>query len=133
MHRIRQSILALEAFVVLVFVNTALRLCGLNKVLRSLEFLLSNGGPVRRVDQLTIDEMVTAYAFALRYYWRKVECLPKSLTLFVMTRRRNLPTTFCIGVRKYPFTSHAWVELDAPLSVDDREFVRVLTPIYKLK
>lgn len=41
-------------------------------------------------------------------------CLPRSLTLFTMLRRRGYPAVFCSGVRKEgaKLQGHAWVELD---------------------
>jgi hypothetical protein len=48
---------------------------------------------------------------ATRYYFRRREdCLPKAMALFTLLRRRGVAAELCIGVRKYPFGAHAWVE-----------------------
>ena len=43
------------------------------------------------------------------YYRKRLDCLPKSLTLFVLLKK-TLPIDLCIGVKKFPFAGHAWVE-----------------------
>lgn len=40
------------------------------------------------------------------------DCLPRSLALFVFLRRCGIPVRHLIGVRRYPFRAHAWVEYD---------------------
>ena len=38
------------------------------------------------------------------------DCLPRSLALFVYLRRCNLTARHFIGIKRYPFAAHAWVE-----------------------
>ena len=40
------------------------------------------------------------------------DCLPRSLALFIYLRRCGIPATHHIGVRRYPFGAHAWVECE---------------------
>lgn len=48
---------------------------------------------------------------ATRCYWRSGrDCLPRSLAVYLLLRRGGIPATFHIGVRRYPFGAHAWVE-----------------------
>jgi hypothetical protein len=44
-------------------------------------------------------------------YPRRVECLPGSAALAANVWRCGLPVRFLIGVQKYPFYAHSWVEL----------------------
>ena len=48
---------------------------------------------------------------ATRYYYRRrLDCLPRALTIFVLLRRQGVPATLRIGVKRFPFGAHAWVE-----------------------
>jgi hypothetical protein len=40
------------------------------------------------------------------------DCLPRSLALFVFLAGAGLPAHHRIGVRRYPFSAHAWVEME---------------------
>lgn len=63
--------------------------------------------------QEVIDRTLSAIRSARKFYWRvRRDCLPKSLTLYLLLRSQGVPAQVCIGVRKYPFFgSHAWVEV----------------------
>jgi|TARA_R100000501_G_scaffold15113_1_gene27441 hypothetical protein len=41
-----------------------------------------------------------------------LDCLPRSLALFGYLRAHHLPANFIIGVKRFPFQAHAWVEVD---------------------
>jgi Transglutaminase-like superfamily len=57
------------------------------------------------------------------------DCLPRSLALYVFLRSRGIPVCHRIGVRRYPFSAHAWVEHQADLILDWPERVSGYTPI----
>ncbi len=57
------------------------------------------------------------------------DCLPRSLALFAFLRRCGIPACHRIGVRRYPFAAHAWVEHRADLVLDWPERVSEFTPI----
>lgn len=38
------------------------------------------------------------------------DCLPRSLALFLFLRSSGLAVEHCIGIRRFPFHAHAWVE-----------------------
>ena len=40
----------------------------------------------------------------------KDDCLPRSLALAVALRRLGVDAEICFGVRKFPFSAHAWLE-----------------------
>ena len=46
------------------------------------------------------------------------DCLPRSLSLFAYLRACGYPAHHVIGVRRVPFTAHAWVELDGEAVLD---------------
>jgi transglutaminase superfamily protein len=62
-------------------------------------------------DKPVVESSVGAVKAATKlYYRRRHDCLPKSLALFYLLRRRGISASLCLGVRKYPFGAHAWVE-----------------------
>jgi hypothetical protein len=46
------------------------------------------------------------------------DCLPRSLALFRFLRLAGLPVEHCIGVRRFPFAAHAWVEYRGHIVLD---------------
>ena len=60
-----------------------------------------------------IDEVSRVVQIASKFYYRiRRDCLPAGMLAFYLMRRRGLPVELCIGVRKFPFKAHAWVELE---------------------
>lgn len=71
-----------------------------------------------------VDRVVRAVAFATRFYYRRREdCLPRSLTLCRLLRRRGLNAQVCLGVKQFPFRAHAWVEFEGEVIGDSPERV----------
>lgn len=60
-----------------------------------------------------VKRTLAAVETATRYYYRKREdCLPRSMTLYILLRSQRIFADLVIAVRKYPFAAHAWVEHD---------------------
>lgn len=54
-----------------------------------------------------------AFRIAENFFFLKsapMDCLPRSLALFRFLRVVGLPVEHCIGVRRFPFAAHAWIE-----------------------
>lgn len=47
------------------------------------------------------------------------DCLLRSLALFRFLRSANIPAEHVIGVRRFPFNAHAWVEYNGSPLLDD--------------
>ena len=60
-----------------------------------------------KILEQTLASVVTATRL---YYRRRKDCLPKSLTIYYLVRKQGIPAELCIGVKKFPFAGHAWVE-----------------------
>ena len=60
------------------------------------------------------------------------DCLPRSLALFVFLAEAGYKVTHCIGVKRFPFTGHAWVMADTQPVNADPEIVGRFTPIATL-
>jgi hypothetical protein len=57
------------------------------------------------------------------------DCLPRSLALFAFLREGGLPVRHCIGVKRYPFTAHAWVESDGVALLQEAGLTESFTTI----
>jgi hypothetical protein len=62
----------------------------------------------RRDDLLSI--LHTYYVSRLPLSQGKGDCLPRSLALTSLLRRRGIDAEICFGIEKFPFRAHAWVE-----------------------
>ena len=72
-------------------------------------------------NQLT--EAVAAFAFAENFFVARRapdDCLPRSLALYRFLRECGLPVRHVIGVSRFPFLAHAWVEHAGAALLDDR-------------
>lgn len=69
-----------------------------------------------------LDRAVRAFSRAENFFHLKkapLDCLPRSLALFVFLRTSGLPAEHCIGIRQFPFTAHAWTECNGNVVNDD--------------
>ena|GEM_PF-686634 len=65
----------------------------------------------------------TAIENACTYYPKQAVCLQRSVVATCMLRYYGVPAQLVIGVRKMPFYSHAWVEVEGVV-VNDHEQVQ---------
>jgi hypothetical protein len=79
--------------------------------------------------EVVLAALKDAYYRAVSIYPHRVECLPRSITLFVMARKRHIPARLHISVRKLPFASHAWVEFNGPFLANEEGLIRTLTTV----
>ena len=45
-------------------------------------------------------------------FWGNAECLHRSLVGFKILRKQGVSVELVVGVKKFPFSSHAWLELN---------------------
>jgi hypothetical protein len=67
---------------------------------------------MHRIDDL-LKRSLSAFAKAENIFLSRQapkDCIPRSLALFRFLRSVGIPVEHCIGVRRYPFFAHAWVE-----------------------
>jgi len=71
------------------------------------------------VDSKRILQMAAAiYRAGLRFPC-KIQCLESSLALYGYASLANIRTTFKVGVQRYDFLAHAWIEIDDRVIADD--------------
>ena len=105
-------VLAGQAILIFVLLDACLLVLGFRRVCQLVRWCsrvpTDAGSAARRP---TVDRILEAVRTATRYYFRRrLDCLPRSLTIYVLLRRRGIPASFHIGVKRYPFGAHAWVE-----------------------
>nr|WP_181718619.1 lasso peptide biosynthesis B2 protein [Pedobacter sp.]QJS06272.1 Coenzyme PQQ synthesis protein D [Pedobacter sp.] len=61
-----------------------------------------------------------------------IDCLPRSLALYSYLLAGGIRVDHCIGVRRFPFGAHAWVELCGAPIYDSPDFVKQFTLISKM-
>ena len=114
--------LAVRALLVFIVLDFGSRLFGFAGVYRFVQWwsqrstaAASEPGKRSRV----VDRTLEAVRIATRYYWRRgPDCLPRSLTVYLLLRRQGVPATLHIGVKRYPFGAHAWVECEGRVPDD---------------
>jgi len=110
-----------RALVLFVLIDVGLYFFGFNRVYkafarwtRTLKRRVPEGLEGEVLDR-TLAGVVTA---TRRYYRSRKDCLPKSLTIYYLVRKQGIDASLCIGVKKFPFAGHAWVEYRGRI-VDD--------------
>lgn len=88
------------------------------------DYLISNIGFERIIK--IIDNVCVIYT-------KKADCLQRTLILYKFIRKDtnfyNGDCKIIVGVNKYPFRSHAWLEIDNKVANDYEEFVSKYKPI----
>ena len=105
--------MTIQALVVFVLLDIGFRVFGFPRV-----FLFVDRWGRRTVEpappdvqRRRLDRTLEAVGTASRYYHRRhLDCLPRSLAIYVLLRRQGVPATLRIGVKRFPFAAHAWVE-----------------------
>ena len=70
-----------------------------------------------------------AVAMAAALYPGRAQCLERSLVLYWYLRSHALHACFRMGVQRYPFLAHAWVEWRGQVLNDVAEHVQRFQPI----
>lgn len=117
---------ALDAFYCLVKFAWLLRLLGFRAAYSQASAYVLTTSEHNVPASKSIGNALKAFHKAERFVisYRGVEdCLPRSLALFVYLRRCGFAAHHFIGVRRYPFAAHAWVEYASDMLLAPRRFV----------
>lgn len=106
-------LLTMRIVVFFLVLDVAFRWLGFERV-RSWVMRRSEARP-RHEECQSIDELVmrsyrAVVAATAVYYRRRKDCLPRALAIYHFLRARGAPVEFRLGVKKFPFSAHAWVE-----------------------
>jgi hypothetical protein len=119
--RVPYRFMTARALFLFVLIDLGLHFFGFNRVYKA--FVRWTRTLKRRVpeaqEQDVLDRTLAAVVTATRlYYRRRKDCVPKSLTIYYLVRKQGIDANLCIGVKKFPFAGHAWVEYGSRI-VDD--------------
>ena len=116
-------VLFFKAYALFILIDAGFHFYGFGKVYK---FIIdrSKNRPERELSGKE-DEIIAltsqAVTKANRFYYRKrKDCLPKALTMYYLLRGKGIPVNFCMGVTKFPFAGHSWVEYQGEV-IDDPE------------
>ena len=105
--------MTIQALLVFVILDVGFRIFNISRMFRFVEWwglrkVDTTSMAVRRRTCRRVSEVVRT---ASRYYYRRrLDCLPRAMTTYILLRGRGVPATLRIGVKRYPFGAHAWVE-----------------------
>ena len=105
--------MTIEALLVFVLLDVGFPVLGFPRVYRLVQSRgrESAGVVAPAAQRHMMRRALEAVRTATRYYYRRrLDCLPRALTIYLLLRRRGVPATLHIGVKRYPFGAHAWVE-----------------------
>jgi hypothetical protein len=65
-------------------------------------------------------------------FWGNAECLHRSLVGFKILRQMGIEVNLVVGVKKFPFSSHAWLELNDRIINDSEDMKAIYTEILRI-
>lgn len=108
----------LVATVILLRIILSLRHRGLHFALNMLRHLKKSSAPNSVSDYEAACYMAGILKNVAPFAFGRVRCLEMALSLSYWCQTRGVSTDFIIGVQKYDFLSHAWVECDGRVIAD---------------
>lgn len=124
----------LRALATFIWIDLGFRCFGFDKTYRWVR--RGTRDKLRSPEEISAEEAQQAFRAvqkATRYYYRRrLDCLPKALTTFRLLRLRGVPAELCLGVRKYPFAGHAWVECGGQVLDDNPKRIHQFTLLKRL-
>jgi len=123
MRDVKRYLTAIRAYLLFILIDVGFSIYGFGKVYRF--FIRSGKKSTQKTPQPKDNKLITDTCEAVRtattfYYRPRKDCLPKALTIYYLLRRQGVPVNFCLGVKKYPFSGHSWVEYQGEI-IDDLE------------
>jgi len=107
----------------LLLIKMQLRYLKLPRTLEKLPPLPKKELPSGTRDKVVYDIRKTLGVVRSLFTRGEPDCLPRSLTMTYLLRRRGVRSEICFGIQKFPFEAHAWVESEGEIvstSDDDR-------------
>lgn len=100
-----------SCFLQLALVKLSLRALGFGRTLARYERTPHNPTATVSADDQLVAQVAHQIAVAAAFYPGRARCLEQSLTLSRALRRCGADAKLRFGVYPYPFTGHAWVEV----------------------
>jgi hypothetical protein len=107
--------------VALMLCDVALRVLGYTRTMRIVRRVA--GERSSRFERQIIEHTLHSILVATAFYPGRSKCLEQSVAGLVLLRRRGVPVEMRLGVQPYPFSAHAWLELDGVPVTESPEVV----------
>lgn len=124
-----------EAFITVIRVKHNLEKKGLHYCLEYSRMLLSNSKQSSfHDDNFIIKAKMYGYYLKLvaPFIPFKIQCLEFSLSLFYLLIKEGISPVMFIGFQRYDFLSHAWIEVDGNVIMDNDELGKRLNVIVRV-
>ena len=128
--------LVLQAFLMLARVDRIASRKSISGVVRAIHLaqsIVPRPATTLSKQDTNIARILEASAQAILLYPRRVDCLVRAAALTLLLLKNGIhATAFVVGVQKYPFYAHAWVEHDESVLGDSEEVRRRLAPLVRV-
>lgn len=113
--RENKRMLFIQTYMFLLIVRMGLLLFGFGKVYRFIAGVKPRNREILRNADERINKVCYTVKAASRYQFVQSQCLEQSFVLYYLLKREGVNVNLCIGVSKWPFASHAWVEIQGEI------------------
>jgi hypothetical protein len=69
------------------------------------------------------DALFRAIDLACVFYLHRVLCLQRAAATTILLRRHGVSAEMIVGIKQFPFRSHAWVEVEGSIA-NDKPYLR---------
>jgi hypothetical protein len=118
---------AAECLLRVTIVRWALKVAGYEWTRRQIERRIARAGVLDDGDPRVVVAIEYAVAMGAALFPGRAQCLERSLVLYDYLRCRGIAAEMRLGIQRYPFMAHAWVEYRGEPINDVPEHVRIFT------
>jgi hypothetical protein len=118
---------AVECLLRVAVVRWALKLGGYERTRQRIERRIARVAVVGDGDARVVAAIEYAVAMGAALFPGRAQCLERSLVLYDYLRCRGIVAEMRLGIQRYPFMAHAWVEYRGEPINDVPEHVRIFT------
>ena len=129
--KIMTARLFLEASVLTLRINRSLKSPNFETLYSKLDVKLGSRPPRFIGPAALIDQVIWSVRKSQRLFPFRTLCLEESTVIHYLLCRHGVSNSLCIGVSRFPFRSHAWVERDGKILNDAEHECRSLTVVVR--
>ena len=118
---------AAECLLRVTIVRWALKVAGYDRTRQRIERRIARAVVAGDGDPRTVAAVEYAVAMGAALFPGRAQCLERSLVLYDYLRCRGIAAQMRLGIQRYPFMAHAWVEYRGEPINDVPEHVRIFT------
>lgn len=118
---------AAECLLRVTIVRWALKVAGYERTRQWIERRIARAAVTGDGDAQVVAAIEYAVAFGAALFPGRAQCLERSLVLYDYLRCRGITAQMRLGIQRYPFMAHAWVEYRGEPINDVPEHVRIFT------